>query len=473
MVDESNAKNNPFDSVQKAAFAVYITRVKSFKDQTYSDINFYETMIESAFKLEVHDSMDMYFRTAQVWFFDRYSMREIFPITGSEIITIRYMNMAMPGGALPKTFHFQIQSVGEAPNVTEYDKGSNITLLNLVEAPAFSFLTNNGVYKTYPWDTKMKVSDLVNDCLLSIPGLTNWYDIEIEETMKAPGALFNFYNPSWTPMKTINYLKKFAISQKDDFPYYTFYISPPDSHSAKPKINFKPIYSLMQSKAVHNISSHFQQETYRPQQGNPSTPSRDYAAENDYNIFNTMQSRQFDYFHRAKTAFAQMSGETFFTFDYQNDNKYFAIDYNLFKQTYRGLGQNQLHSTNYGNVWASQRPHSFTDNLRLLNMKRNEFAYNTIHSGISCTAEMTINNFRNVGHLADCLFKTSMDQQSGIDYMMSGKWLIWSQIDEMQDGGARSKVLMVKDGFEKLMIDVGLPKMTHLNPPKEISKANA
>ena len=100
-------------------------------------------------------------------------------------------------------------------------------------------------------------------------------------------------------------------------------------------------------------------------------------------------------------------------------------------------------------------------------------ASNTIHSGISCTAEMTLNNLRNVGHLADVLFKTSMDQQSGVDYMMSGLWLIWSQTDEMQDGAARSKVLMVKDGFEQLKSNPNLPAMAHLNPPVEISKVKS
>jgi hypothetical protein len=467
--DTTNSKTNPFDSVLRAAYAVYITRLKSFKDQTYSDLSD-KIYLETVMKIEIQDSMDMYFRTAKVWFSDRYSIREIMPLTGNEIITIKYKNLMQPSATNEKVIHFQIQSISEVPNLQEYNKGSNITLMNLVEAPAFSFLTNNCVYKTYPWDTKMKVSDLVNDCLLSVPGLRNWYDIDIEETSNAEGAKFNFYNPNWTPMKTINYLKKFAISQKDDFPYYTFFIEPPKTKSGKPTINFKPVYKYMTSKASHKVSSHFQQEVYRTPEGEKNAPVRDFSKENDYDIFNTMQSRQFDYFHRAKTAFAQLSGETFFTFDYVNDNKYFGMDYATFKATYRGLGQKQLHSMNYGNQWASQRPHSFTDNLRLLNMKRNEMAYNTIHSGIACTAEMVVNNHRNVGHLADMLFKTSLNQKSGVDYMMSGLWLIWGQVDEMRDGGARSKVLMVKDGFEQLMVNPNLPPMTHLNPPIEASK---
>jgi len=472
---EANTKNsqtNLFDSVGKAAFAVYITRLKSFKDQSYIDLKT-DTILETVFKIEIQDSMDMYFRTAKLWFFDRYAMREIMPLTGNEVVTIKYKNMAQPSATVEKVMHFQIQSISEVPNMQEYNKGSNITLMNLVEAPAFNFLTNNCVYKTYDWDTKMKVSDLVNDCLLSIPGLTNWYDIDIEETLNADGAKFKFYNPNWTPMKTINYLKKFAISQKDDFPYYTFFIEPPKTKSGKPKIHFKPVYKYMTPTDKHQVSSHFQQEVYRAGQGEPNKNARDYTQENDYEIFNTMQERQFDYFHRAKTAFAQMSGETFFTFDYENDNKYFALDYSTFKDTYQGLGQKQLHSMNYGNMWASHRPHSFTDNLRLLNMKRNEMAYNTIHSGIACTAAMTINNLRNVGQLADVIFKSSLNQKSGVDYMMSGTWLIWGQVDEMQDGAARSKVLMVKDGFEQLMINPGLPHMTHLNPPQGTSKVNS
>ncbi len=81
---------------------------------------------------------------------------------------------------------------------------------------------------------------------------------------------------------------------------------------------------------------------------------------------------------------------------------------------------------------------------------------------------MTLNNTRRPGQLANIIFK-SVFKDTNVDQMMSGKWLIWGQIDSMTvfGGHAASVVLCVKDGFENLKNPFNLTPMTHLQPPKK------
>jgi len=101
-------------------------------------------------------------------------------------------------------------------------------------------------------------------------------------------------------------------------------------------------------------------------------------------------------------------------------------------------------------------------------MKQNEYSYNTIHSGISCQLDMTVNQLRRPGQVADIVFKSVMSD-TNVDQMMSGKWLIWGQVDSLTSFGAAagSYVVCVKDGFENLKGTHGLTEMTHLQPPKK------
>jgi hypothetical protein len=226
----------------------------------------------------------------------------------------------------------------------------------------------------------------------------------------------------------------------------------------------------MKSKDAQVFSGHYANQVYRTPQGGDK-PVRDIneGEPDKFDITNTMTNKKFNYFNRLKSSFGQLSGETFSTFDYILDNKYVASDYNTFKKNYSGLGQHSLHSMNYGNQWSQFRSHSFNDPKRLLKMKQNEYSFNTIQSSISCQLDMTLNNTRRPGQLANILFK-SVFKDTNVDQMMSGKWLIWGQIDSMTvfGGNAGSVVICIKDGFENLKNSFDLTPMTHLQPPTKL-----
>jgi len=471
---------SPFEAVNNCGYTVGITRINDFSE-SYTGTDFFITSIgETVIKFEVYESLDTYFRNARMVCHDRFATREFMPLTGNEIISIRYKNSIHPEGVPEKVIHFFINEVKEVQNPTEYDRGSNLLEFSLVEAPIHYFLTSNAVYKTYSWDGGSKskypsraktIYDLMNDTINAIPYIRNWYDIDVEQTMDTEDDKINFFIPNWTPMKTLSYLRKFAVN-KDGLPYYVCYVESPSKFGEKPILRCKSIYSLMKQKDYHIFSSHFAQHTYRSPQGSTEATRNINDGETDkYDISNTIQNRRFSYFNRLKSSFGQLSGETFATFDYIQDNKYVAFDYNTFKSKYSGLGQYAIHSTNYGNQWSQFRPHSFNDNKKLLKMKQNEYAYNTIQSAISCQLDMTMNELRKPVQLVDIVFKSAMIE-TNIDQMMSGKWLLWGQIDALGaiGGSAGSYVVCIKDGFENITNNAGLTTMTHLQPPKPKSK---
>jgi hypothetical protein len=468
---------SPFEAVNNCGYTVGIARVSDFTS-SYSSTDFFEKTIgDTVIKFEIYESVDMYFKTAKMICHDRFASREYMPLTGNEIISIRYKNSIHPDGVPEKILHFFINDIREVKNPKEWDRGSNLLQISLVEAPIHYFLSANSVYKSYSWDGGSKsaypkrsksIYDLMNDTINLIPNIRNWYEIDIEQTADTESDKINFFIPNWTPLKTLNYLRKFAVN-KDGMPYYVCYIDPPKKFGNKPTLVCKSIYTLMKTKEYHVFSSQFAQHTNRSPQGS-TEPVRDIneGQTDKYDITNTIRETRFNYFNRIKSSFGNLSGETFFTFDYINDNKYVGLDYDTFKNNYSGLGQYSLHSMNYGNQWSRFRHHSFNEPKRLLSMKQNEYAYATIQSAISCQLDMTLNELRRPGQIADIVFKSPM-KDTNIDRMMSGKWLIWSQVDCLAGIGAAaaSYVICVKDGFESLAYNPDLTSMDHLQPPSK------
>ncbi|MCS7316901.1 MAG: hypothetical protein NZZ41_01075 [Candidatus Dojkabacteria bacterium] len=461
-----------YDVVNKVVYGVGIIRLEDLS-KDYSEIDFFSNRLESeTILIKIYDNIESYFRVAEMYLTDRYCLREYMPLTGNEIISIRYRNSSHDPSVPEKIYHFFIVNIQEEQNTTERDRGSTILKLSLVEAPIYYFLTTNSIYKTYKWDGGSKekapekektIYDIMIDTFSLIPHITKWYDFDIEETLE--DLKINFYIPNWTPYKTLNYLRKFAIN-KENFPYFVCYVEPPEKIGKKPKIILKSIYSLMKKKGVHLFANQYANQTYRPPNSAQNPLDNLEEEKSDFDMTNVYNKRYFFYFNRTKTLFSKMSGETFFTFDYIHENKYIAYDFNDFRKKYRGLGQHFIHSMVYGNQWSKFRPHSFTEPKQLVSMKINEYAHQTLHSAISCMLFMPVNENRRIGQLADILIKNPM-KDINIDLLFSGKWLIWGQIDilSVTFGDASSIVYCLKDGFERMSSDKGFVKMEHLQPP--------
>lgn len=491
-----NQNNNPQTKVREVSYEVGITRLPngSWENLSYEDMygtgrsgtespKFFEWQLTpQVYQIIVHDSLDMYFRTGQILLHDTNAMREFFPLTGNELISVKYKNLYVPNangaGAVEKIYHFSIVGVKEIEMPGTRRKGTRMIALSLVEAPAYQLFTNNCIYKTFSWDggnanTAPKkahtISELINTTLKINPMVSRFYEIDVEDTLDTELDKINFYIPNWTIMKTLNYLRLFATN-KENFPYFVVNIDPPKAESQKPTIRVRSIYSYMKSEKYHFFTNVQADALYRDSVDSKTT-GKSYEEQEDennvYEIMNTILNFGFDYFDRTQTAFAGLSGETFATFDYFADNLYVGYDYNRFKQGYSGLGNYNIHEVNYGNQWGAFRPHSFNEPNRLISMKRNEFAKSTIHSGMKAYVSSYVNNFRRVGDMCDFVFDNAMRNDYPTDQMMSVRWLLWDQTDKIAAGQAISECTFVRDGFEQILAESyknRLTPMKNLNP---------
>jgi hypothetical protein len=495
MPDKSKInQNEPTISVGQASYEVGITRlpVEEWSDITYEELfergsrsrspKFLQWQLtHQIYQIIVYDGIDMMFRTAQISLFDTTAVRELFPFTGNEIITVKYKNLYAPSstgsGAVEKIFHFSIVNIKEVELPNERRQGARAIVMNLVEAPAYQVFTNNVIYKSYPIDgggpgryprRSMLLSDLITDTLKSSPIINNFYNIDVEESLKTEADKIDFYIPNWTMIKTLSYLRKF-ITSSGTFPYYVINIDPPKGEGLRPTIRVRSIYSYMSSQNYHfftNTQAHLLYRSTANKQRKGRDYTKDENEDNRYEIMNTMLSYGFDYFDRTLSTFGGLSGETFATFDYLADNSYIGFDFNTLKNNYWGLGNFSLHEMNYGNQWSKFRPHPFNDPKKLWAMKRNEFAQNAIKSGIFCHVSSYLNNYRRVGNMCDVVFDNNLSD-SRVDMMMSGHWLIYEQVDKIAPNEARSHVTLIKDGLETVQSEVyksRLTKINNLNP---------
>jgi hypothetical protein len=196
--------------------------------------------------IQIYDSIDSAYRTADIVISDPINWRSIAPLTGHEIFVISYKNgLTSPKDVKQKIMYFSIHKVIEQDVNIATPAGFKEIVIKLVEFPAYNMLIANQIYKTYPIDEynspTQRFSDIVRDTLASIEDFDKWYNIDIE---KSTAESINFFIPNWYPLKIINYCKKYAVSEKRSFPYYVFHIGN-TIDSDKATAYFKSIYSLI------------------------------------------------------------------------------------------------------------------------------------------------------------------------------------------------------------------------------------
>lgn len=387
----------------------------------------------------IADSLDGSYRTCEMILNDLYNMREIVPFTGTEIISIYYKNvLAEDQPNSRKLIHFSIHSISEIPVETALSAGHKKLNIKLVEFPIYNFLIANQYYKTYPINANnkpnLKFSDIVKDQLSLVPNFYDWYDIDIEDSTS---NAISFYVPNWSILKTINYCRKYAVSQKDNMGSYVFHVGKEVGRS-KPVIYFKPVLKFVNDINKSRVYGTSYQDVGRKQ--------------GSYNPIDTIQSYIFKYHDAQKVSV--MSGNTEVTFDYLKDNLYISSDYDDFlKNKYRGLNNYPIYPTSNGNMWSTFHRSAFNQEEAKINLKNelfNEYANNLLYNSVSCIAQCHISEARNVGERAELIFNVA-DTEKVYDKMFSGSWITWSSVDAYVNGIATSTVTFINDGFNDIL----------------------
>jgi hypothetical protein len=392
------------------------------------------------FGVQIFESLDAAYRTADMIIDDPINFRAVVPFTGHEIITVGYKNALTSSDSKMKIIHFMIHSITEDAHPNAMDSGFKRLTLKLVEFPAFEFLMSNQYYKTYPIDEKntpnQRFSDVVKDMLNDIEHFDKWYDIEVEDSTQKS---VNLFIPNWLPMKVINYCKKYTVSQAKNYPAYVFHIGNVVGNN-KPTAFFKPIYSF-----VDNANK------FRPY-GTSYIETNKTPESGSYSMTDIIQKYSFEY-HDTQKKVCFLSGNTEVLFDYLQDNSYIASNYDDYlKSTHKGISPFPVYPYGHGNQWSSfhRSPWNYQEGSTIIkNEIRNEYVNGLIDSGVSCKGMCPIYEGRACGERAELIFNIN-DKDKICDKMMSGAWITWSIVDVLINGASYTSIHFKSDGFVEI-----------------------
>jgi len=464
MTDELPSSLSPQQYAENIEYSIGINRISSSTAADGFDNfdGFALTINGLVDSFEIHDSLDQMFRIAVMTLKDPSNYREVGPITGNEIISIMYRNALSTTEAPHKIINFRIFSVKEILNPSKPEVLTHkLIRLILVEYPVYDFLTFNQVYKTYPISDDntptLQISQIVKDILNEVPNLNKWCQLDIDDTEKEN---LNFYVPNWTPMKAINFLKKYATSDADQYPLYVFYTRNDDGSKFarnKPVLTFKSVYSLVDDSSVSRAyglsQQHVDKKPINQPEEDDDTSIPEDTSPKSYSPLDILLSYEFEFFDASRMSFGDLSGQTQSTFDYLEDNMYFGSDYVNWQETkFKALTPYAMHSLKYGNQW-SQFDHSGwhqKEAKKLLNQESyNKFSQHTLLGGLRCKAISRVFESRNPGERAELII-ASGDRDRAVDMMMSGPWLTWSIIDKFDGSKAWSEIVFVKDSYTQI-----------------------
>lgn len=408
-----------------------------------------DALVEKVFKylitpyvdaFTIYDSLDGAFRMAEMVISDAVNWRAIAPLTGHEVVSIAYKNGLSSSNAKEKIIHFRVHNVIEETTDQAQQAGFNRIVVKLVEFPAFHMLSSNQIYKTYPIDENntpnLRLSQIVKDTLDNIKFFSLWYDVQIEDSVKDS---IHFFIPNWIPLKTINFCKKYAISEKKSYPMYVFHIGN-DPTQDKPIAYFKPVFSFIDDVAKFRAYGTSYEEVNK-EDINDNTKIK-YSPADIINKFS------FDYFDAQKTS--SFSGDTEVLFDYQDDNEYIATDYDAFLNSkYKGISPYVAYPISYGNQWSSfyRSGWNRVEGEKLItNELYNEYASNILLGGVRCKSMASIYEGRSTGERAELIFNV-VNSDDKFDKMMSGAWLTWGVNDYFVGGRSFSSITFISDSF--------------------------
>jgi hypothetical protein len=420
-----------------------------------------EAIIEKCFKnqisefvesFSIYDSLDGMFRIADMNVTDPLGWRSVAPLTGNELVAIAYKSNVSGSTSKEKILIFRILKITEEN--TSYGESANRNkslIIKLVEFPIFNFLLAQQLYKTYPIDAyntpKLRLTDIVKDCIKQIKNFDTWYDVEIEDSVKDN---INFYVPGWNLMKVANFCNKYALSEKKKYSNYVFNMSSkPDKDKAV--LQLKPIFSFVDDSQKFRLYSNTYQEV-----------SKLSSTQNErYNVTDVINSFSFNYYDAKESL--DMSGTTNVLFDYIEDNEYVNSDVKDFIKRYKGLNKFVANQHSYGNQWSSflTAPWNKKEGeLLIKNEMKNYYGKILLKAGINCKAMTPIFEGRQVGERAELIFNGgSDDNQDANDKMFSGAWITWEVVDTFLINSCYSSITFINDGF----VDIKDPTNTVKN----------
>jgi hypothetical protein len=459
--DSNNLRANIQELVSRVDFGVSIRRMDNI-EKGIDGFDFFgkNSMLANCIGFEVTDSLDSFFKTGKVVLADETALNELLPLTGNEVVAIRYKNLVSDVASGEKIVYFRIFAITETDNFQNANakSSSKFIVLNLVEFPAFEMFSLSAVYKSYAGNNQ-KISKIIFDMLSEIPFIDKYY--QLKNPLPTKGTM-DFWIPHWTPMKTMTYLQQYAVSQLNE-PMYALRITQDqmDTRSnsyKKQSLNFTSVYNLFNNSGTRTYSTIKAEQRYRnvnvagTGSGTDTTSPTPSAEDDRNNSPHDVILAKSIISNDASMSFAGLNGFTLIGRN-QNGTKSFPITYQSFMSNYKVMGKYGVFPVDPNKVWGNQwskyiNTHLDPDNKEIIEAYQNNlFSRRTLLGAEKALIYCYVNEFRKPGEKAN-LILPSGDPEKIIDFMRSGSYLTWSVTDKvMASGEGVSEIKVVRDSF--------------------------
>jgi hypothetical protein len=439
--------------------------------QPYETIEWWKTPLYPIVYLEINDSMEMHYRTATCIIYDTAKIRELLPLTGNEIISIKFKNLAHNQNLSTfsyKVIHFRIFSLEEEQNKQKSNNPNEAFLqLNLIEFPAFEMLSCQTVYRTFSWsDTRKtiagitvptnllptRISDMVRNLLASVPNFAKWWLLSIDDTTIENE--FNFYSPNWKLTTSLSYLTQFAQTALLRYPNYFFKTRSPMKFGQKPIFMFKSLHSFLLDKSYRNYFLN-RMDTYESEYTN-SAKSRETDVI-QYDPVDVMYEPKLTW-GNGMQVLSNIVGETVISSDVVDGINYLRYDIKNLIEDYKGMGsrflttKNPLNTTAKNFQWVNFKTIPWSSKKIAKIYLKNSFFRKYVINGPKLTCVGSTNELRNVGEKCNIQLNGSLNTTN--DKMFSGKWILWETKEIFLGTGiSTTEMTFLKDSFNELPED--------------------
>jgi len=438
--------------VNKTASIVGIIRMPDL-NQNYEKINYFSTILSNVISFSIKDSIESYYRTATVILSDRLGTRSSMPLTGNEIISIKYKNdiYSFENNIPAKVIHFRVFDIEEVEDVKEQNSNAGATLIKieLVEFPVFDMFSYTQVYKTY--EKEIGISDYLKEMLNGVPNLSKHYELDIDDSRS--DLKMQFWSPNWTVTKNMEYLKNFLLDEKSRGFWY-LNTSDATKEGKKPILKCNSILSFLENKNYRNYSSLKTDNYYRPpnkidtSENSIDKSVKDFADDRQYAPLDYIFNRKIKWGNAMKYV-SGLFGKTFAHYSFENGSQYNSLDYASFLKDYKSLGKYNpvALSAQNKNQWSyfDYLPHNNPAIVEAYNL--NTFYFKQFKQ-LTMEIKTPLNQTRANGEIANIIIPAPKSSGEMVDYMMSGKWLTWEVNDIiLANGTSYSKVTLCRDSF--------------------------
>jgi hypothetical protein len=394
---------------------------------------------------EIQDSMEMAFKVGNLYIRFTEDFQKMVQFTGNDFFVINYASSFEINKTLSPTKNVVFRVVGiteevpaEIENANEKYK-SQLMCLSLAESPFFDLLVSQYHGVTFPWIDDSELMDQGYDGISGIlteylQNLLNKHSLDLilniedtDDTLDITKNI-NFYSPNWTPLKTINYIKRFASSLIGGYSYYNL-------NCRDNTINIYSIDSLYNSKINTAATTTYMSRDYF------NNPNAKYTISNYSNL---ILHHKYNWYNGNDIAFNGFGGQTNYTKGFKGNHKFIAFDFREYKKEETPKDPYWLYSQKHGDQWSDMRYCPYDKPHLIKNLNRYNYS-KKLFSSVVVEVVTYISSLRSIGDVSRMLIPSS---KGIIDANFNDNLMLWSIVDKVGLGkNAVSKLTFKKNSF--------------------------